>query len=100
MCLKPQSLLVLFTQKPCYVVDLIFAFKSREGNVKKYLLIPTNIGPHTVSLALLLSLLICSANVRTVLAQTTFAGNSQHTNSYTAPAQTLNTFRWLATNDF
>src|SRR5262249_26275596 len=28
-----------------------------------------------------------------------FAGNSQHTSSYNAPAQTLNIFRWTAKND-
>jgi hypothetical protein len=30
---------------------------------------------------------------------TTFAGNAQHTSSYSAPAQNLNTFKWLASVD-
>src|SRR4030095_10944365 len=30
---------------------------------------------------------------------TTFAGNAQHTSSYAAPAQNLNTFRWTASID-
>jgi hypothetical protein len=35
-----------------------------------------------------------------VLAQTTFAGNAQHTSSYAPPAKTLNTILWTAKNDF
>jgi len=65
----------------------------------KYLLIRASLELYSISLALLLSILIYSANVPNVLAQTTFGGNSQHTNSYPAPGQTLNTFRWTATND-
>ena len=30
---------------------------------------------------------------------TTFAGNAQHTSSYAAPAQNLNTFKWIASID-
>src|SRR5882724_5601959 len=36
-----------------------------------------------------------------VLAQAlTFAGNAQHTSSYSAPAQNLNTIKWAANIDF
>ena len=43
--------------------------------------------------------ILVSTSERVLAQATTFAGNAQHTSSYAAPAQSLNTFKWIASID-
>src|SRR5258708_3949530 len=48
---------------------------------------------------LLVCCLVVISSVEVLAQATTFAGNAQHTSSYAAPAQNLNTFKWIASID-
>ena len=61
--------------------------------------LPTRYGTGLFTGALLCGLILL--NSANVLAQVpTFAGNAQHTNIYTTPAQNLNAIKWSTTIDF
>lgn len=49
--------------------------------------------------SLLVCCLVVISSVQVLAQATTFAGNAQHTSSYAAPAQNLNTFKWIASID-
>ncbi|MGH9872803.1 MAG: Ig-like domain repeat protein [Pyrinomonadaceae bacterium] len=54
----------------------------------------------SLRLGCLLACCLVAVASNCALAQsTTFAGNAQHTSSYAAPAQNLNTFKWIASID-